>query len=168
MNFLSNLILVFLPVSPKGGKFILMAYNQLEVKRFLRTLPKMKMFWGCLISLMMGLGLASWFFLRVLDAPLIGLLVGILWATLVAMCVIVYMCYQFYTDRLTVARDASDARAIVLREIIVATPLLLGAIGIFYFLTIRRFPYITPVVISSLGLWLVLRFFFRRRIRKRG
>lgn len=141
-----------------------MENSQLEKQGFLRSLPKMRVFWAGLFALAVGLGIGSWFFLRVLNASPVGVVFGIFWATLVGMSVIVYTCYQFYSGKFVAPHDAVEARSNVLKEVIVATPLMLGGIAIFYFLVIDRPGNITMVVILSLGFWLLLRFLLRRQI----
>lgn len=140
-----------------------MVNSQLEKQGFVQTLLKLRLFWYGLLGLIIGLGFSAWFFLRVLNAPVAVVFIGMLWATLVGVCIIIYMCYQFYTGKLTIPRDAMEARSAVVREIIVATPLVLGATGIFYLLATHRLTYITPLVVPSLILWLLLRFLLRRK-----
>jgi len=103
-----------------------------------------------------------------LNAPVAVVFIGMLWATLVGMSIIVYTCYQFYSGKFVAPRDAVEARSIVLREIIVVTPLLLGTIVIFYFLATDRLTYITPVVVPSLVLWLLLRFLLKHKKSSKG
>ena len=133
-----------------------MVNSQLEKQGFVQTLLKLRLFWY----------------------GLLGLIIGMLWATLVGMSIIVYTCYQFYSGKFVAPRDAVEARSNVLKEVIVATPLMLGGIAIFYFLVIDRLSYITPAVVASFVLWLLLRLLLRkkksratspiRRLRSRG
>lgn len=155
-----------------------MVNSQLEKQGFVQTLLKLRLFWYGLLGLIIGLGFSAWFFLRVLNAPVAVVFIGMLWATLVGMSVIVYTCYQFYSGKFVAPRDAVEARSNVLKEVIVATPLMLGGIAIFYFLVIDRLSYITPAVVASFVLWLLLRLLLRkkksratspiRRLRSRG
>ena len=140
-----------------------MVNSQLEKQGFVQTLLKLRLFRYGLLGLIIGLGFSAWFFLRVLNAPVAVVFIGMLWATLVGMSVIVYTCYQFYSGKFVAPRDAVEARSNVLKEVIVATPLMLGGIAIFYFLVIDRPGNITMVVILSLGFWLLLRFLLRRQ-----
>jgi len=143
-----------------------MVKSEPERQRFLQTLPKMKVFWGGLLSLGMGLGVGALFFLRVLNASPAGVLIGVIWATLVTVSIIVYMCYQFYSGKFAIPRDVVEAGLIVSREIIVVTPLLVGTIVIFYFLATDRLSYITPAVVASFVLWLLLRLLLRKKKRR--
>lgn len=124
------------------------------------------MFWACLFLLAIGLGIGAWFSLRVLNASPAGVVFGLVWTTVVGTIIIVYMCYQFYTGKFPAPGDATKAHQIVLREIVVATPLILGGISALYFLATDRRSYITPVVIPSLALWLLLRLALKRRVKE--
>lgn len=118
----------------------------------------MRAFWQLFGIFLVGMAVATWFLLRGLNAPAIGLLFGLAWAALVGMSIIIYMCYLSYAGKLPGPRTAMEARSILFREIVVMTPLWIGAGCFFWFLATGRMTYITPVMIASLACWLVLRF----------
>ena len=143
-----------------------MANSERNIKSFLKALPRMKVFWLCLAAGVLGLGLVSWLYHLITGTSLGEILVPILFALAVSMFLLLLGSYHLYTGKRAQIPQSSALR-IAIREVIATIPLVLGVIATFYFLSASRFQYILPVLVASLGLWLLLRMFLRKMLDDR-
>ena len=145
-----------------------MAKREVDIGTFLKALPRMRAFRLLLALLLLGLAFWSWFDLQLKGASPRELLIPNLFALMVALPIIIYVCYQVYIGKIPEhppVEHKAYYRAIAIRDSIAAIPLFLSTLAIFYFLGTSQFHYILPVLIPSIFLWFILRFLLRRNLK---
>jgi len=141
-----------------------MANSTRNIKSFLKALGRMKVFWLCLLAVVLGLGFVSWVYHLVTGAFLDQIRVPVLLALSFSVLLLLLGSYNVYAGR-TDRVPTSSALRIAIREFIAAIPLFVGVIAIFYVLSASRYQYILPVLGVSSALWLLLRFVLRRILK---
>lgn len=124
---------------------------------FLRTLPKMGMFWLLMFALVFGLILSGWFLTRLLHASFQGTIFGVIYASIVGITIILLVCHRFYNVATT--GPSTQKRPLVL--IIATTPLLFGAAVFLYLLLSEQTDYLLPAIVATFSVWFLLRLALR-------
>jgi len=142
-----------------------MSRTEPKIAPFFKALFKMRLLWIFLAVMVGGLGLGAWFIIRFLGARPNELPFPLLFAFIVGMPILIYICYQAYTEKplqLSAEEQKPYYNARAIREMISAVPLLLGAGATFYFLARSQIQYISVVLLPALCLWLLLRMLLGR------
>ena len=137
-----------------------------EGKDFLKALPGMKIFRFYILIIFLGSVLGGFFFYNVLHTSFVVVIVGVLYASVITIIIGTYICFQVYSGKIWIPADQERGRSLSLREIVATIPLLLGAIVTLYFVATDRLKNIAPVLLFSVAIWLVLRFFIGRMTRR--
>lgn len=102
----------------------------------------MKVFRFSLVMILAGLLFTGWLFLDDLVARPFVFIGGMLSASLVALGIGIYVCYQIYSGTAQLPSDKREARPVALTEIIATIPLLVGVILTIYSLRNNQIRYI--------------------------
>lgn len=147
-----------------------MTRGQSDNEGFWKTSFRKKTFWLCVLALFLGTGFSAWFNLRVVGFPPESMVIGMPFAFLIGMAIVLYIFHREYSGKENhfLPRDAQGSydRTAALREVIATIPLLPGIVVALYFLATLQFSYVVVVLMASLGLWQLLRFLLRRKRRR--
>ena len=126
----------------------------------------MQTFQLALLAILVGVGFSIWFESERKGSPVYDLILPSLSTIVITVSIVAYIFYRLHSGKTAIPQDQHEARLVVLREMVAASPLFVCTIATIYFLTTDRLTYITPVVMPSLPLWLLLRLVLKRRVKR--